>query len=274
MAEVWAEHRGADTGGFPREGSREERTGGTKKATRTPRPSFWFLNYNCARRKLDNYRNCVCYNVDMKGRKHCAVCKVWKEKWAFGKDGHRPDGLYCACKECRKMRTQQTYDRKLIKAGKTRYVPPTLDELALRKARNSAKAKEKWRIDYANPEFRNKILLQMRLRSRRPAVYYRIKKWRDENRHILNQHENARRDARINGFCHLTADEKKRTLAIYAWCAKLNGIHSWSSKRPPFHVDHILGLCEGGRHHPDNLRVTTATFNLAKPKYSDKIALR
>ena len=31
-----------------------------------------------------------------------------------------------------------------------------------------------------------------------------------------------------------------------------------------YHVDHIIPLSKGGLHHPDNLRVITATENLRK----------
>jgi 5-methylcytosine-specific restriction endonuclease McrA len=58
---------------------------------------------------------------------------------------------------------------------------------------------------------------------------------------------------------NLTADERDRIAALY----------TESSRRTrrtgiPHHVDHRKPLAAGGRHHPDNLQIMTATENLKK----------
>lgn len=56
----------------------------------------------------------------------------------------------------------------------------------------------------------------------------------------------------------LTEQEWLQIKAIYAEAA------SRSSEGTMYHVDHIIPLWEGGRHHPDNLQVITAEFHYEK----------
>lgn len=58
---------------------------------------------------------------------------------------------------------------------------------------------------------------------------------------------------------NLTKEEKLEIKKIYELRKKLSeetGIEH--------HVDHIIPICKGGKHHPNNLRVITATENLKK----------
>ena len=71
----------------------------------------------------------------------------------------------------------------------------------------------------------------------------------------------AARRARLMGdLTVLTAAEKVEVRNIYKTCRLLNrkaGVIA-------YHVDHIIPLAKGGRHHPDNLRIITAEENLKK----------
>ena len=57
----------------------------------------------------------------------------------------------------------------------------------------------------------------------------------------------------------LTPEEKERVLSIYKEC----GIITLDAG-VPHHVDHIVPISKGGKHHPDNLQILTASENIAK----------
>ena len=57
------------------------------------------------------------------------------------------------------------------------------------------------------------------------------------------------------------SDVNKRKIdLLYEQMSRLNSQHGPGS----FHVDHVIPLSKGGKHHPDNLRIITAKENLAK----------
>jgi len=57
----------------------------------------------------------------------------------------------------------------------------------------------------------------------------------------------------------LIQEEHERILTIYKECAKLT-----EETGVPHHVDHIHPISKGGKHHPDNLQILTATENIRK----------
>ena len=57
----------------------------------------------------------------------------------------------------------------------------------------------------------------------------------------------------------LTKEEHQRILSIYKECAKIT-----EETGVPHHVDHIYPISKGGKHHPDNLQILTATENIRK----------
>ena len=57
----------------------------------------------------------------------------------------------------------------------------------------------------------------------------------------------------------LIQEEHERILTIYKECAKL-----MEETGVPHHVDHIHPISKGGKHHPDNLQILTATENIRK----------
>tara|TARA_R100000951_G_scaffold21131_1_gene17557 strand:+ start:3248 stop:3775 length:528 start_codon:yes stop_codon:yes gene_type:complete len=68
-----------------------------------------------------------------------------------------------------------------------------------------------------------------------------------------------RRGALRNQTPDLTEEQVKQILTIYEECSKISvetGI--------PHEVDHIIPICKGGLHHPDNLQILTMRENRRK----------
>ena len=57
----------------------------------------------------------------------------------------------------------------------------------------------------------------------------------------------------------LTTEEHQRILNIYKECARIT-----EETGILHHVDHIRPISKGGKHHPDNLQILTATENIRK----------
>jgi len=86
------------------------------------------------------------------------------------------------------------------------------------------------------------------------------RKWNHANGAYMDSFQSARR-AKIRGHTVvLTQDEKKRVGTCYKFRDVLNAVHG----KAMFHVDHKQPIARGGTHHPDNLQVTTAHYNVTK----------
>ena len=87
-------------------------------------------------------------------------------------------------------------------------------------------------------------------------------KWKDQNKRYpeKNNAKSAKRRATVKDQTpYLTEDEIKQILTIYQECSKISteiGI--------PHEVDHIIPICNGGLHHPDNLQILTMKENRSK----------
>ena len=82
-----------------------------------------------------------------------------------------------------------------------------------------------------------------------------------EDRHIKKSHYLKKRNLKIkNDLANLTIEEKSQISKIYRQRNMLNLKFGYMK----FHVDHIVPLCLGGIHHPDNLQIISATKNLEK----------
>jgi hypothetical protein len=57
----------------------------------------------------------------------------------------------------------------------------------------------------------------------------------------------------------LTPEEHQRILLIYKECGRIT-----EETGVLHHVDHIHPISKGGKHHPDNLQILTATENIRK----------
>lgn len=86
-------------------------------------------------------------------------------------------------------------------------------------------------------------------------------KYRQENKHKTTMWEANRRAKKKAATPNLTNEEKQQIEQLYLLRDKLT-----KENRIEYHVDHIIPLCQGGQHHPNNLQVITAKENLTKPK--------
>jgi len=98
----------------------------------------------------------------------------------------------------------------------------------------------------------------------------KIKEWREKNYDKFQQQwlrypeknnvRAAKRRASIrNQTPDLTEEQVKEILTIYEECSRMSvetGI--------PHEVDHIIPICKGGLHHPDNLQILTMKENRKK----------
>ncbi len=84
--------------------------------------------------------------------------------------------------------------------------------------------------------------------------------WNKANRTYLSDYMSARRAKEQGNYAELSDADKKRVREWYAFRTLLNRVH----KKAVFHVDHKIPISRGGVHHPDNLRVTTAAYNVRK----------
>ncbi len=76
----------------------------------------------------------------------------------------------------------------------------------------------------------------------------------------MDSYQAARRAKLRGNVAELTPEEKKHLDEIYKFRDILNAVHG----KAMFHVDHKKAIARGGKHHPDNARVTTAEYNVKK----------
>jgi 5-methylcytosine-specific restriction endonuclease McrA len=98
----------------------------------------------------------------------------------------------------------------------------------------------------------------------------RIDKWREENYKKYkeqwgrypeknNMRASKRRAAVRNQTTDLTQEQVKQILTIYEECTRIS-----TETGIPHEVDHIIPICKGGLHHPDNLQILTMKENRSK----------
>jgi 5-methylcytosine-specific restriction endonuclease McrA len=138
----------------------------------------------------------------------------------------------------------------------------------LEKARAS---EAKWRA--ANPEKARAVVENYKI-ANPEKVRARQAKWYVANRETVlakgalyraNTPEKQKlrsmvsRARKLNALVHLTETERAAIAEIYRQrdlMTKLTG--------EQYHVDHVISLAKGGKHHPNNLQLLTAVENLKK----------
>lgn len=83
------------------------------------------------------------------------------------------------------------------------------------------------------------------------------KEYRQANSDKVNFNNNKRRALKNKTGCELTENEQFAIKLMYEDASILN-----------YHVDHIVPLSRGGKHHPDNLQIVSPSYNLSK---NDKV---
>ena len=97
----------------------------------------------------------------------------------------------------------------------------------------------------------------------------RLKRWRENNYDKFQQQwlrddsmvvrASKRRSTRRNQTPNLTPLDEARIMSIYSTCKKMT-----EDTGIPHEVDHIIPICKGGWHHPDNLQILTKKENRVK----------
>jgi len=96
----------------------------------------------------------------------------------------------------------------------------------------------------------------------------RLKNWRENNyekfqqqwlRNNSNAHAAKRRAIKRDQTPTLTPLDEARIMHIYSTCKKMT-----EETGIPHEVDHIIPICKGGWHHPDNLQILTKEENRTK----------
>lgn len=81
-----------------------------------------------------------------------------------------------------------------------------------------------------------------------------------EHKELFNASAAARRARLAGDRTLLTKEERDQINSIYANARRLNRDAGYIA----YHVDHIIPLVRGGKHHPANLQILTAEENLRK----------
>ena len=105
----------------------------------------------------------------------------------------------------------------------------------------------------------NKEKIKARTMVYRKANRGKIKDWYKSNKDKVYAYCVKRRALKMDGYEELNADDK----FVIEECYELMQLRT-TKMGFAWHVDHIKPLSKGGKHHPNNLQVVPATWNLRK----------
>jgi len=96
---------------------------------------------------------------------------------------------------------------------------------------------------------------------RREVIRENNKKYsRTERGKVVSAQKEAKRRALLkNQTPELTQEQVEQILTIYEECSRIS-----AETGIPHEVDHIIPICRGGLHHPDNLQILTMEENRKK----------
>ena len=96
---------------------------------------------------------------------------------------------------------------------------------------------------------------------RREVIRENNKKYsKTERGKVVSAQKEAKRRALLkNQTPELTQEQVEQILTIYEECSRIS-----AETGIPHEVDHIIPICRGGLHHPDNLQILTMEENRKK----------
>ena len=159
--------------------------------------------------------------------KTCTMCRVEKPYAEFHKHKRAKDGLYCYCKSC-----SREYSKKW-REGKEEYTREYYKKWYEQNSEIRRKYQEKYYQDNKD----------------------RIREYHQANPHIERRKSQRRRARKKGATVDLTDNERLALQILTEECILLG---------PGWHLDHIVPLSKGGKHHPDNLQIVRASYNQSK----------
>jgi HNH endonuclease. len=189
--------------------------------------------------------------------KTCSQCATEKPHAEFSKHKSTKDGLFYCCKACNRERNKKYYEKnkEQVLERQKKYREENKEQILEQNRKyyeenkeKVLKRKKKYRED--NREYFKK----WREENREHAIEY-AKKYHKENPHIARANNQKRRAMKKRAAVALTDNERLALQILNEECTLLG---------PGWHVDHIVPLSKGGLHHPDNLQIVRASYNLSK----------
>lgn len=193
--------------------------------------------------------------------KRCYRCKEKKSLDAFSKDKSREDGLQPRCIAC---------NRALYKANKESISMAKKAHYAANSSRIKASTKvwyedNRERMAASNKTWAKAHPEKVRAYKKKYSDANKEKKaasskaWEAANRGKSNAKAAKRRALKKQASVELTPEELQFIEDMYIMCRSISEVTG-----VVHHVDHIKPISKGGKHHPDNLQILTATENLQK----------
>lgn len=200
--------------------------------------------------------------------KTCTKCGEEKDINCFTKDKSKVDGLRPSCKDCKKISDREYYRNNTEAIGNKgkKYNEKTKDRRIEYKKEYYSKNKET--IDLRNKQNYYKNIDARRERNRltsslkKEELKLYKRKYRTENKGLINNSNATRRANRLNASILLTSDQLNEIKEIYMKAQTLTKQTGIS-----YHVDHIIplqGKTVCGLHVPWNLQILTREENLKK----------
>ena len=118
--------------------------------------------------------------------------------------------------------------------------------------------------DYAGrKEYHRKYMQNWREENREKSIKA-TRDWQRRNPDAHAEIASRRRAAKVKSKVDLSDAEHKQIRKFYLHAATLTKILGL-----PHHVDHIVPISKGGKHHPSNLQVLPASVNIRKSNRMD-----
>lgn len=174
--------------------------------------------------------------------KKCNKCGVEKPHAEFSKRKSTKDGLNYTCKACNREYYKKWHEEN--KEYKREYDRKYCEENKEHRREYTKKWREK------NPEYKKNWYEQNKEQALKSQ-----KKWAKNNPHTVRATGQRRRARKKGATVGLTDNERLALQILTEECILLG---------PGWHLDHIVPLSKGGKHHPDNLQIVRASYNQSK----------